>query len=38
MSDNEGKVGINKGDVEYGEEEKYREVHKEDKDDLEELE
>ena len=38
MSDNEENAGINKGDVEDGEEQKQREVNEEYTDDVEELE
>ena len=35
MSDNEEYFDINKGDVEDGEEEKKKELHEEDEDDME---
>ena len=37
VSDNKEDVGIKKGGVEYGEEDKEREVHKKDKDGVEEV-
>ena len=38
MSDNEEQIGMNKGSVQYREEERERKVNKEDNNDVEELE